>query len=123
MRRLAFDARPGKRTTKLKRLRVEQLAPGTTVTVRGARRCSRRSLTKRDAKGTLSLASFARTPLRTGTTIRVVIAERGKPRVALTLKIRAGRAPSVTARTSPHSPYCLVGGGAAVVPVRSRRRC
>jgi hypothetical protein len=101
--RLAFDARPGKRTTKLKRLRVERLAPGTTVTVRCARGCSRRSLTKRDAKGTLSLARFARARLRAGARIRVVIAEPGKPRVFLTLKIRAGRAPSVTTRRSPHS--------------------
>jgi hypothetical protein len=99
--RLAFDARPGARTTRLKRLRVEQLAPGTTVTVRCARGCSRSSLTKRGAKGRLSLASFAQTRLRVGTTIRVLIAEPGKPRVVLTLKIRAGRAPSVTARQSP----------------------
>jgi hypothetical protein len=96
--RLAFDARPGARTTKLKRLRIEQLAPGSTVTVRCARGCSRNSLTKRAAKGTLSLASFVRTRLRAGTTIRVVISEPGKARVVLTLKIRSGRAPSLSAR-------------------------
>jgi hypothetical protein len=93
---LLFDARPGPRTTRIDHLRVAHLAVGSTVTVRCSRGCSRSALTRRDAKGTVSLASFARERLRAGTNIRVAIAEPGKPAVVITLKIRAGRAPSVT---------------------------
>ena len=94
--RLAFRASAGKRSTSLKDLRVERLTPGSTVTVTCPRGCSRRSLTRRGAKSTLSLASFARTRLTAGTTIRVVIEPPGRPRIVLTLKVRAGRTPSVT---------------------------
>ena len=64
--------------------------------MRCARGCSRKTFTTVKAHGTLSLASFAKHRLPVGTTIRITIAEPGKPTVLATIKIRAGRAPSAT---------------------------
>jgi hypothetical protein len=90
-----FTANPGPRTTRLDHLRIAHVPSGSTVTARCSRGCTRSSLTRRNAKGTVSLTSFARKRLRAGTTLRITIAEPGRPAVVVTLKVRAGREPSV----------------------------
>ena len=83
-------------STRLFGLRLENVEAGSTVTVRCAKGCPLKSWTKRNAKGTISLARFASRRLKPGTTIKITLTEPGKPTRAATLKIRARRAPSVT---------------------------
>ena len=66
--------------------------------MRCARGCPAKSFTKRDARGTVSLYRFASRRLKVGTTIRITIAEPGARPIEATIKIRAGRKPSVTTR-------------------------
>jgi hypothetical protein len=95
---LVFNSEPGRTSTRLFGLRVEHVEPGTTITVRCAKGCPVKSLTKRGVRGTVSLSRFASRRLKVGTTIRVTIAEPGARPIETTLKVRAKREPSVVTR-------------------------
>jgi hypothetical protein len=95
---LVFDSAPGPTSTRVFRLRLENLRAGSTITVRCAKGCPAKTLTKRGVSGTLSLSRFAARRLKVGTTIRVTIVAPGARPLELTLKVRAKREPSVTAR-------------------------
>ncbi len=95
---LAFNSAPSRKDTKLSGLRMVNLPAGSTVTVKCAKGCATKSLTKRNVSGSLSLASFAKRRLKVGTTIRVTLTAPGAKPTTTTLKIRANREPSVTTR-------------------------
>ena len=95
---LAFGSAPGRTSTKLSGLKLEHLRPGTTITVKCAKGCPAKALTKRGVSGTVSLARFATRRLKVGTTIRVTITTPGEKPLQMTLKIRANREPSVRTR-------------------------
>jgi hypothetical protein len=95
---LGFDSVPGRTSTKLFGLRLEHLKPGTTITVKCAKGCPTKALTKRGVSGSVSLARFATRRLKTGTTIRVTIVAPGEKPMLMTLRIRANREPSVSTR-------------------------
>jgi hypothetical protein len=95
---LGFGSAPGRTSTKLSGLQLEHLKPGTTITVKCAKGCPAKALTKRGVSGTVSLARFATRRLRVGTTIRVTITAPGAKPIQMTLKIRANREPSVSTR-------------------------
>ena len=95
---LDFNSAPSRKDTKLSRLKLVNLRPGSTITVKCAKGCSAKSLTKRNVSGTVSLARFAKRRLKVRTTIKVTITSPGAKPMTTTLKIRANREPSV--RTS-----------------------
>ena len=93
---LAFDAAPSRTSTKLSRLRLEHVPAGSTVTVRCAKGCPAKTYTKRGAGGTVSLARFASRRLKVGTSIKVTLAEPGRPVRTATITIRRAREPRVS---------------------------
>ena len=92
---LVFNSAPSRKDNKLFGLKLVNLRPGSTITVKCAKGCSAKSLTKRNVSGTVSLASFAKRRLKVGTTIRVTITAPGAKPIVTTLKVRANREPSV----------------------------
>jgi hypothetical protein len=93
---LVFDSAPGRTSTRLFGLRLEHVPAASKVTVRCAKGCPAKALTKSGLSGTVSLRQFATRALKVGTTIRITLATPGQATRTATLKIRARREPKVT---------------------------
>src|SRR3954468_14612650 len=93
---LVFNSAPGRTSTRLLGLRLEHVPAASTVTVRCAKGCPAKALTKSGLSGTVSLRQFATRALKVGTTIRITLATPGPIMRTGTRKIRARREPKVT---------------------------
>jgi hypothetical protein len=94
--RLVTAQRAGRESTRVRTLRLERVATGSTVTVTCRRGCSRTSLTRRNVSGALSLTSFARRPLAAGTRLLIRVTAPGQATRRLTLTVRARKAPRIS---------------------------
>ena len=89
------------RTTKLNSVVVGSVPAGSTVTARCSSGCSKRSLVKQNASGSVSLKSMLAKPLKVKTTITVVVSKPGAVSVVKVLEIRARKAPLVRTLCQP----------------------
>jgi PKD domain len=115
---LSYDFQAFRPYTRLTRIQVKRVPRGSTVRAVCAfkrKKCpgkAKKSFTKRNARGTVSMNSrFAGMRLKVGTTITVRISKAGSIGAAKILTIRRGKAPQVTDR-------CM-----AVGSTRLRRSC
>lgn len=92
---LAYDYKVKGRFTTLPRLVVKGVPKGATVTAKCKKGCAAKSLTKRNASGTVSLAKLVKRRLKAGTKITVVVSQAGKVTATKTLTIRKSKRPSV----------------------------
>lgn len=94
---LRFDARYEPTSTRLFKPRVDNVKPGSRVSVRcTGEHCPLKAYTWRDASGSVSLYRFAYRRLRAGVRLRVQLTEPGRKTRTATIRIRAGAEPVVT---------------------------
>ena len=80
----------------LKRLVVNNVAKGSTVTVTCKGKACPKRLVKRNASGTVDLGSYAREAFRAGAVITVKVSKAGTNTTVMRLTIRKAKKPTVT---------------------------
>ncbi|HEX6021766.1 MAG TPA: Ig-like domain-containing protein [Solirubrobacter sp.] len=90
------------KSTKLTRLVVKNVPAGSTVTAKCKKGCAKKSFTKKNASGQVSLSALIKKKrLKVNTTITVVISKPGMGSAVKILKIRARKSPKLTAQCQP----------------------
>ncbi len=95
---LRWNKSSSRTSTRFKYLRVTDVPRGATVTARCPKGCSRKSYTKRNARGTVSLKPLIRKRLKVGTTITVTVSRPGEIGAVKILKVRPRKDPSIKTR-------------------------
>jgi hypothetical protein len=95
---LRFDKSATRTSTRFKYLRVTDVPRGATVTARCPKGCSRKSYTKRNARGTVSLKPLIRKRLKVRTTITVTVTRPNEIGAVKILKVRPRKDPSIKTR-------------------------
>ncbi len=90
-----------KKTTRISKLVVSSVPAGSTVTARCPAGCAKKSLVKKNVKGTVSLKELAKKPLKVKTKITVTVSKPGAVSAVKVLQIQKGRAPTVQSLCQP----------------------
>ncbi|HEY6887032.1 MAG TPA: putative metal-binding motif-containing protein, partial [Solirubrobacter sp.] len=103
---MAFFATAGKKTTKFTTLQVKNVPLGATVqvTCKGTGCPSGlkgKGFTKKNAFGTVTLASFIKKPLRKGNVITVVVSKPNAINAVKILTVRSSKKPLITTKCQP----------------------
>jgi hypothetical protein len=99
---LGFNFNSSKKTTKLSSLVVKNVPAGSTVKAKCPKGCKKKSFTKKNASGRVSLSSLIKKKnLKVNTKITVVVSKPGSSSAIKILKIRSRKAPQVTTQCQP----------------------
>ena len=90
-----------KKQTKLTSLVVKNVPAGSTVTAKCPKGCAKKSFTKTNASGQVSLATLIKKPVKVNTVITVVVSKPGSGSAVKILKIRARKSPKLTSQCQP----------------------
>ncbi len=90
-----------KKQTKLTSLVVKNVPAGSTVTAKCPKGCAKKSFTKTNASGQVSLATLIKKPVKVNAVITVVISKPGSGSAVKILKIRARKSPKLTSQCQP----------------------
>jgi hypothetical protein len=89
------------RTTRFTRLQIRNVPAGSTVKVTCRKGCARKTYTKRNARGTVSLKPVVAKPVKVKSAITVVVSRPGEIAAVKTITIRARKEPKVVTRCLP----------------------
>jgi hypothetical protein len=90
-----------KKTTRITKLVINSVPAGSTVAASCPKGCSKKSVVKRNVKGTISLKELAKKPLKVKTKITVTVSKPGAVSAVKVLQIQKSKAPTVQSFCQP----------------------